>query len=270
MEAKTPALRLPGRFTANPCGLKVSGKPTPHQWEEAGRVLAGVDKCLPWLIGDWILAGEQQWGRTYEEAMEITGLAYGSLMNAASVCRRVEFSRRRENLSFKHHTEVASLDPEQQQELLEAAESGGWTTEIMRAQVRTLKGLPAGEPQAEEDGDVDLIDDTDDPVIGEGTCGLLVEEPDLDEDDGAESAQGIANGKPENETPRYPAWKAFQRYIMNVAGILDGLLPTYGRSIKDMMESQDWDPQRNQMALNYLDESIKALKQMRKEIADAA
>lgn len=185
----TPALRLPAKFSATQTGLEIAGQLTEQQWLKAGQCLADASKALPWLIGDWILAGEQQWGKTYEEAEEITGLAYKTLANAASVCKRVEFSRRRENLSFRHHAEVASLDPDDQAELLEAAERGNWTTETMRQQVRALKGLPT--PDMEEtNNDVEQEDgweerETDDAGdtcedVGADCCGLPVDEPDTD------------------------------------------------------------------------------------------
>jgi hypothetical protein len=39
-------------------------------------------------------------------------------MNAAGVCRAFETSRRREDLSFQHHAEVASLAPAEADALL--------------------------------------------------------------------------------------------------------------------------------------------------------
>ena len=45
-----------------------------------------------------------------EEICERFGLVYGTAVNATSVCRVLEFSRRRENLTFKHHVEVANRD----------------------------------------------------------------------------------------------------------------------------------------------------------------
>ena len=37
------------------------------------------------------------------------GLNYGTCMNAGSVANAFQFSRRRENLSFTHHTEALAL-----------------------------------------------------------------------------------------------------------------------------------------------------------------
>jgi len=56
-----------------------------------------------------------KWGGKYEEAVRETGYDEGTLRNSASVCRRVEMSRRRDKLSFAHHAEVAKLPAEEQE-----------------------------------------------------------------------------------------------------------------------------------------------------------
>jgi hypothetical protein len=43
------------------------------------------------------------------EAEDWDGPAYQTCANAASVCKAIETSRRREVLSFNHHAEVAAL-----------------------------------------------------------------------------------------------------------------------------------------------------------------
>ena len=103
-------LILPGKFKAEKCGLAVSESITKDDWRCAGIALSEIDKRLMWCIGDWINAGERKWGAIYQEAEEITGFAYQTLRNAASVCTGFELSRRRDNLTFTHHADVAGLD----------------------------------------------------------------------------------------------------------------------------------------------------------------
>lgn len=194
MIATEAALQLPGEFAAMTRGLEVVGDVTETQWRTAGSTLSCVERSMPWLIGDWILVGERQWGKTYDDAMEITGLSYSTLASAASVCKKVEFCRRRQELSFKHHAEVASLDAEEQDELLNAAESGKWSTSVLRAQVRALKGLPENGHNQDEQGadeaqqrkrglpveyprDADLIDGLDEDDLDE-----YVAEDDVDDE----------------------------------------------------------------------------------------
>lgn len=75
------------------------------------------------------------------------------------------------------------------------------------------------------------------------------------------------NGSAVDKPKGYPAWESFQQYMMNLAGIQDGLLAKYDRSVSRMVESGEWDTTRTVMALNYLDESIKAFQSLRKELA---
>lgn len=69
-----------------------------------------ADKSLGWWIGDWARYGEgrDEWGDKYRKTITVTGKSYGTIANAKSVADAFsEFTRRRVNLSFKHHAEVA-------------------------------------------------------------------------------------------------------------------------------------------------------------------
>lgn len=70
--------------------------------------------------------------------------------------------------------------------------------------------------------------------------------------------------KPPKE-PKFPAWERFEQYMLNLAGVKDGLLARYGRSVKTMLDSRDWNPACNDMAIRYCDECIKTLQSLRKE-----
>jgi hypothetical protein len=97
-----------------------------------------VDKSLGWWIGDWARAGEK-WGDKYEAVIEATGLAYQTVANAKSVAEKFDFYRRRENLTYTHHAEVAALPPERADELLSIAEKERWSVRRLREEV----GAPA-------------------------------------------------------------------------------------------------------------------------------
>jgi hypothetical protein len=60
-------------------------------------------------------------------------------MDAASVCRSIETSRRREALSFTHHREVAALSVDQQDNLLDRAEKYGHSTRSIREEAARLR-----------------------------------------------------------------------------------------------------------------------------------
>ena len=57
------------------------------------------------------------------EAEDWEGPTLQTCMDAASVCRAFETTRRREALSFKHHREVAALPPTDADALLDWAEA---------------------------------------------------------------------------------------------------------------------------------------------------
>jgi hypothetical protein len=66
--------------------------------------------------------GERKYGEKYSQAVEENVGSYGSLRNAVYVSERFDLSRRRDNLSWSHHAEVAALDPHEQNDWLDRAE----------------------------------------------------------------------------------------------------------------------------------------------------
>ena len=96
-------------FRLQPLGLQVVGTPTYEQWEAYGGVLWMLGQAAQWAIGDWIEYGEATYGEKYTQAEALTKRSPDSLMNLAYVARRFPISRRRENLGWSFHAEVASL-----------------------------------------------------------------------------------------------------------------------------------------------------------------
>jgi N6-adenosine-specific RNA methylase IME4 len=135
----TPAsLALPG-FILSSAGLQPNGQPTYEQWEAAGRALRSIEGSVHWWIGDWLNYGENVYGEKYKAAIETTGFDYQTLADDKWVAAKIEFSRRREILSFSHHKEVASLPPSDQDTLLACAERDHWNREQLRKQIRLHK-----------------------------------------------------------------------------------------------------------------------------------
>jgi hypothetical protein len=90
-------------------------------WLAAGVSLAEFDRVSNWWVGDWIRYGNARWGEKYVEVARITGLDGKTLRNIAYVASRFDLSRRRDNLTWTHHAEVAALSPERQEEWLNRA-----------------------------------------------------------------------------------------------------------------------------------------------------
>lgn len=102
-----------------------------------------------WWISEWILYGEKTYGETYAQAADITGLSPDTLKNYVSTANRVPRERRRAELKFGHHTEVASLEPQDQTVWLDKAVVNNWTRAELRAQLRPVKGLVITPPAAD-------------------------------------------------------------------------------------------------------------------------
>lgn len=141
---KTLALPLPGRVT--PTSLTFSGQLPFARYLETARLLGKIGKGVQWWVGDLLNYGAERYGEKFAQAEAETGFDPGTLANLASVCGRVEPSRRREHLSFGHHAEVAKLDPAEQHRWLKDAETKQWTRAELRAALKGEAAAPACPP----------------------------------------------------------------------------------------------------------------------------
>ena len=63
-----------------------------------------------WAIGDWLVDGKRHYGDgLYNKAAGILGVDEKTLRNYKSQAGTYRLSRRRDKLSWRHHSEVASL-----------------------------------------------------------------------------------------------------------------------------------------------------------------
>lgn len=128
-----------------------------ERWLALGRFLGDIDGASRWWIGDWLNFGESLYGEDsaqgtddlhsrYDEAQRITGLDHGTLMNIRSVCGRIPKERRRAEVKFWIHAEVAALEPADQVKWLQRAIDESLNRVQLRAAIR---GVPATEPEPE-------------------------------------------------------------------------------------------------------------------------
>lgn len=115
------------------------------QCESLAGMLGQLHRTSQWLIGDLLNHIERVYGETYAQAAEITGLSKGALMNYTSVCSRIPRSRRRANVAFSTHMEVAYLEPDEQEHWLKEAAAHKWTKEELRAARKVADPTPAVE-----------------------------------------------------------------------------------------------------------------------------
>ena len=121
-------------------GLVVTGSMSIQEWLQVGTALRNCQGATQWWIGDWLNYGERAYGEKYTQALNETDYKYGVLRNLKYVSGRVELSRRRDNLRWAHHQEIAPLEPSDQREWLEKAEKYGWSPASLRAELKKVKG----------------------------------------------------------------------------------------------------------------------------------
>lgn len=125
-----------GRVVATDIGLRLSGNLTFDSWQDAGSRISKLSDLSSWCLGDWLAYGESQYVGRYRAAVELVGLNYQTLRNYAWVARRFSMSRRRDELSFGHHMEVARLTTAEQDRWLDQAIEGRWTTSQLRRRLK--------------------------------------------------------------------------------------------------------------------------------------
>lgn len=131
-------------FTATKTGLFIEGDISYDDWIGYGEVLRQINGAIQWCLGDWLCYGEHKYGDTYTQALDATDYEYQSLANMHYVARHIPFYRRRENLSWSHHSVVASLPDEIQSAMLDTAIENNLSVKDFREVVKQVGngGLP--------------------------------------------------------------------------------------------------------------------------------
>lgn len=105
-------------------------------WCDIGSRLMTVSDSSAWWIGDWLVYGRSKYPDRYQRAMAETSLDYQTLRNYAWVARVFEPRRRRPELTFQHHMEVAALPLDEQDHWLDFAARLRWSRNELRRQIR--------------------------------------------------------------------------------------------------------------------------------------
>jgi hypothetical protein len=141
MLAAAGSLIVPGEVS--PTGLQLREGLSVAEWQAVGRSLGKFISGGLWWIGDWCDYGEGRYGATYAAALAETGLSYQTVAKASYVARRFEFFRRRKNLSWSHHAEVASLEPPEADRWLDHAYAAHWSQKRLRAEIKAARQIEA-------------------------------------------------------------------------------------------------------------------------------
>jgi N6-adenosine-specific RNA methylase IME4 len=152
-------INLPGRVMQT--GLELPEDLSYENWQGIGESLQGVERSLMWWIGDWLRYGERRYGKKYTDAIEATGKDYETVRAAKWVAERFpETVRRRTLLSWSHHKEVAALEENAADQILEKAEVEGWSRNELRRRVsqqKAAKSIACADPTDDHCGVVDLM-----------------------------------------------------------------------------------------------------------------
>jgi hypothetical protein len=120
-------------------------------WVRHGNRLGVAGRSSGWWIGDWVRYGAARYGRRYVVAVRVTGYDDQTLMNMVYVASRFDISRRRENLSWSHHAELAAMEPGDQERWLDQAAAERLSVRALRREllaVREACDLEAAPPQS--------------------------------------------------------------------------------------------------------------------------
>jgi len=126
-----------------PTSLTLPPDMTFEAWSSLMTSLLQMERSVLWWIGDALQFGEQKYGEMYTQAVETTAYSYGTLRNAKWVCGQIELSRRRDNLSWSHHYEVASLPVPEQESWLSSCQQDDISRNQLRQEVQRAKMLSA-------------------------------------------------------------------------------------------------------------------------------
>ena len=120
---------------------------TYEDWLRQGSKLGLAGRNAAWWIGDWLRYGTTRYGSKYTAAARTTSYDRQTLMNMVYVATRFEFSRRRENLSWSHHAELAALAVADQERWLDRAAAERFSVRDLREMLLSSK-QPAGRSSA--------------------------------------------------------------------------------------------------------------------------
>ncbi|MFD9424046.1 MULTISPECIES: LmbU family transcriptional regulator [unclassified Streptomyces] len=130
--------------TADRLGLRLCDDLSFDAWHSVGHRIIDVSESSAWWIGDWIIFGQQCYRTRYRDAIAGTQLDYQTLRNYAWVARKFDIARRRAELTFQHHMEVAALPPVEQDHWLDFAIKFGWSRNELRKQIKAAGESPEG------------------------------------------------------------------------------------------------------------------------------
>lgn len=134
-EAQADGSIVIGPWRLSATGIVPVGPIAPDDIERFTKFLEQMRKASQWWLADHALNFAGQHGEKWDVLAQQTGYSQKTIANLAYVAKSIEISRRRENLSFSVHAEVAAQPPDLQTLYLDMAERERLTSRTLRARI---------------------------------------------------------------------------------------------------------------------------------------
>jgi hypothetical protein len=126
--------------TLYPTGWVPPTEMTYEQWETQGIIFQELQECLPFVLGDWLNAGEKRYGETYTQALLRSDKSLETLQQYKWVMGAIPPERRYPNgsgITYTHHRHVAKkeLSPAEQDWWLKQAHDNEWTSARLKQEL---------------------------------------------------------------------------------------------------------------------------------------
>jgi hypothetical protein len=132
-------VELPAAARSSGLWLNLPEDMAMQDWAQLGSRLCRAEHVMKWWLGDWAAFGVKKYGKLKEFA-DTNGFDYGTLRNLAYVSASVELSRRRDNVEWSKHAEVAPLPAKEQEKWLARTEKEELPVAELRRRIRQDRG----------------------------------------------------------------------------------------------------------------------------------
>lgn len=138
-----------GGFLFHETGVDVEGTPDLESYEGAYDFATRAQSFSGFWVADLLRYGSSRpdWTTKISQVQDTTRLSEKTLKNMRAVAA-IPISRRRDGVSFAHHSEVSSLDAEEQTEWLEKTAVEGYNVQELRRHIKASKRTRVIEGQA--------------------------------------------------------------------------------------------------------------------------
>lgn len=132
----------------NKTSLEFKRDVTKPEWQKVFNACRNIEGCIQFWIGDLLKYRDQKWGM-YDEVIEETGIAKNTLREYKNISESIESDVRTSDLSYSHHKQVSSLDPDKQKKFLTKAIKQNLTVRELVEEIKKdrRKGLVTSNPK---------------------------------------------------------------------------------------------------------------------------